>query len=75
MIQRGLFLLKDKNTMFCTGFFYKNISQSFRQFDDLFNYNNYKITIKMNLAGWKDTYFKSAGVTIMGHGCGVSPFL
>ena len=29
----------------------------------------------MNLAGWKDTYFKSAAVTIMGHGCGLSQFL
>ena len=47
MIQKGLFLLKDKKTMFCTEFFYKNISQSFRQFDDVFNDNNYKIKMKL----------------------------
>ena len=28
----------------------------------------------MNKLGWKAQYFKSAGVSILGHGCGVSQY-
>ena len=28
----------------------------------------------MHKIGWKDNYFKSSGVSMLGHGCGVSQF-
>ena len=52
-----------------------NVSQFTRSLDGIFDDGKYKNTIKrMHLAGWKDNYFSSAGISITGHGCGISQF-
>ena len=36
---------------------------------------NYRTTVQtMHKLGWKAQYFKSAGVSMLGHGCGVSQY-
>ena len=55
--------------------FYANISHIARNVYGIFYDSNRKNTIKrMHLDGWKNYFIKSAYVSIMYHGCGVSQF-
>ena len=53
-------------------FFYINISQFIRNFDGMFDDVCYKKTTNiMHIDGCKNIYFKSFGVSMMGHDCAI----
>ena len=56
-------------------FFYSNISEFAGNLEGMLDEKTYKTTIQnMNNLGWKAQFLKSAGVSILGHGCGVSKY-
>ena len=55
--------------------FYNNISEFGGNLEGILDEGNYRTTVQtMHSIGWKAQYFKSAGVSILGHGCGVSQY-
>ena len=54
-------------------FFYYNISEFSGNFEVMLYEGKYRTTIhNIHNIGWKEKYFKSDDVSILGHGCGVS---
>ena len=55
--------------------FYSNISEFARNLEGMLDKGTYKTTIQnMHKLGWKAQLFKSADVSILGHGCGFSQY-
>ena len=56
-------------------FFYSNISEFSGNLERMLDEGTYKTTIlNIHKLGWKAQYFKSADVSILVHGCGVSQY-
>ena len=56
-------------------FFHSNISEFARNEEVVLDEGTYKTTIKnMHRLGWKARFFNSAGVLMLGPGCGVSQY-
>ena len=56
-------------------FFYYNISEFCGNLEGILDEGTYKTTIQnMYKLGWKAQLFKSADVSMLGHGCGVSQY-
>ena len=56
-------------------FFYSNISEFGGDFEGMLDERNYRSTVQnVHKHGWKAQYFKSADVSMLGHGCGVSQY-
>ena len=56
-------------------FFYSNIYEFAGNLEGILNEGTYKTTIhNMHKPGWKAQFFKSADVSILGNGCGVSQY-
>ena len=56
-------------------FFYSNMSEFARNLEGIIYEVTYKTTIQnMHKLRWKAQFFKSAGVLMLGHGCGVSKY-
>ena len=52
-------------------FFYSNISKFGGNLEGIMDEGNYITTVQtMHKLGWKAQYFKSADVSMLGHGCG-----
>ena len=59
-------------------FFYTQLplNEEYTNFEEKFIYINYKKTVKkLYDTGWKNSYHKSADVSMLGYGCGVSQYL
>ena len=55
--------------------FYSNISEFGGNLKGMIDEVTYKTTIQnMHKLGWKEQFFKSADVSMLGHGCGVSQY-
>ena len=55
--------------------FYSNISEFSGDLEGMINEGTYKTTIiNMHKLGWEANYFKSAHVSMLGHGCGISQY-
>ena len=55
--------------------FYFNISEFAGNLEGILDEGTYKTTLhNMQKLGWKSQFFKSADVSILGHGCGVSKY-
>ena len=55
--------------------FYSNISEFAVNLEGMLDEGKYKASIRnMHKLGWKENYFKSADVPMLGHGCGVSQY-
>ena len=53
-------------------FFYSNISEFGGNLEGIQDERNYRTTVQiMHKLGWKAQYFKSADVSMLGHGSGV----
>ena len=56
-------------------FFYSNISPFSINLEGMLDEGKYRTTGKnMHKLGWKAQHFKSAGVSMLSHGCGVSQY-
>ena len=56
-------------------FFYFNKSEFSRNHEGMLDERKYRTKVKiMHKFGWKAQYFKSAYVSMLGHGCGVSHY-
>ena len=56
-------------------FFYNNISEFSGNWEGMLGEGNYRKTVQtMHKFGFKAQYFKSADVSMLGHGCGVSQY-
>ena len=56
-------------------FSYSNIYDFAGNVQGMLDEGRYKTPIKnMHKIGWKSRYFKSADVSMLGHGCGVSKY-
>ena len=52
------------------------MNENKNNFDENFNNGNYKKTVrKLHDAGWKNSYFTSDDVAMLGHGCDVSQYI
>ena len=61
------------NTMH--NFFYNNISEFGGNLESMLDEGKYRSTVQnIHKFGWKAQYFKSADVSMLGHGCGVSQY-
>ena len=50
--------------------FYSNISEFIGNLEGMLDEGTHKTSIRnMHKLGWKSNYFKSADVSILGHGC------
>ena len=71
----GYFNLKTSRNNIIYNFFYSNISEFARNLEGMIDEVTYKISIRnMYKLGWKANYFKSADVSMLVHGCGVSQY-
>ena len=56
-------------------FFYSNISESAGNLEGMLDVGKYITTVQnIHKLGWKAQYFKSADISMLGHGCGVSQY-
>ena len=56
-------------------FFFSNISELAVNLEGMLDEGNYRTTVQnMHKLGWKAQYLKSADVSMLGHGCGVSQY-
>ena len=56
-------------------FFYSKISEFAGNLEGMLYEGKYRTTVQsIHKLGWKAQYFKSADVSILGHGCGVSQY-
>ena len=56
-------------------FFYSNISEFGGNLEGILDEGKYITTVQtMQKLGWKSQYFKSADVSMLVHGCGVSQY-
>ena len=55
--------------------FYSNISEFAGNLEGIIDDWKYRTTVQnMHKIGWKAQYFKSADVSMLGHGCGVPQY-
>ena len=56
-------------------FFYSNIYEFDGNLEGILDEGTYRTTIQnIHKFGWKAQYFKPSGVSVLGHGCGVSRY-
>ena len=73
----GNFVVKLRGLNIDTHFFYTQLplNEDDDNFEEQLNYINYKITIrKLHGVGWKNSYFNSSDLSMLGYGCGVSRY-
>ena len=72
---QGSFNKKIPGTNTMHPFFYSNIFEFAGNLEGMLDEVRYRTTVQnMHKFGWKAQYFKSADVSMMGHGCGVSQY-
>ena len=74
IVQGSFNLTKPGNNTMHT-LFYSSISEFGGNLEGMLDEGNYRTTVKkMHKFCWKAQYFKSADVSMLGHGCGVSQY-
>ena len=70
---KGYFNLTKPGNNTMHTFFYSNISEFGGNLEGILDEGKYRTTVqKMRKLGWRAQYFKSADVSMLVHGCGVS---
>ena len=73
-VEGTLNLTKPGNNTMHT-LFYSSISEFSGNLEGMLDEGNYRTTVQtMHKLSWKAKYFKSADVSMLGHGCGVSQY-
>ena len=71
----GSFNFKKSRSNNMHTFFHSSISEFAGSFERMLDEGTYKTTMQnMHKLGWKAQFFKSAGVFMLGNGCGVSQY-
>ena len=71
----GSFNLKKSRNNIMYTLFYSNIPEFVEKLEEMIDEVTYKTFIhNMHKLGWKENYFKSADVSMLGHGFGVSQY-